>query len=445
MSFPSSSALSSYSSMLIAQQLTLLTLERFSLIYPRHLVAKPRASLPPHLNQMKLSNTATLFVASHILCAPSPSARSAVFRKWIKVASILFQLSNWNAVFEVMYGLTHHAVWRLRMAEEVGGEERDNFTKLCLFVSSEDNYGVYRRVLRGVKEGAGGAGWRMPYLGVVLKDLVAMEESQLVVRVDGRREAGEAGKAPVDELKKREEATTKARDGRGGAATSVAPPPSFVAASSMNVHSVSSSQSTASVSSMSSLGSINSMASTDSGGGSINVDSVESDLFGDDGSGSLVLPSLLSASLHSAHASFSSPAPPPSSLPTLSSSSFSLLLLVRPPPTPAAAPASSSSAAPLSPELVFVNFTKCQQIHALITTTLDLPSTPPFAVQPDVHRLLVEGQQCALTEKQLMDRSLVIQPRKAGSSGGVPGVAGGGGGGGGAGEGQRKGRMGRLR
>ena len=192
-------------------------------------------------------------------------------------------------------------------------------------------------------------------------------------------------------------------------------PASFVPSSS--VPSVASSASSgASVSSMSSLSSINSMASTDSGG-SINVDSVESDLFGDDGGGSLVLPSLLSASLQSAGPTFPTPHPPPhpssSSAPTPSPSPPSSASTTTTPST------STSSALPplTSPELTFVNFTKCQQIYALITSTLTLPSSPPFHPQLDVQRLLVEGQQQAMSEKQLMERSLQIQPRKGGGSG----------------------------
>jgi len=159
------------------------------------------------------------------------------------------------------------------------------------------------------------------------------------------------------------------------------------------------------MSSMSSLSSINSIASTDSG--SINVDSVESDLFGDDGSGSLVLPSLLSASLHTG--------PPPPSVP---SSVVAASL----------GPGSTSTAPPSpDPTLTFVNFIKCQQMHALITSTLTLPAHPPFHPQPDVQSLLLEGQRMALTEKQLMDRSLAVVPKRA--------LSGSGGGGGGRGEG----------
>ena len=110
---------------------------------------------------MKLSNQTTLFVATHILTPHPPAARLTIFRKWIKVASILFQLSTYNAVFEVLHALTHHAVWRLRLSEELGGEERDNLTKLCLFVSSDDNYKVYRRVMKTPGGGRGeGGDWR---------------------------------------------------------------------------------------------------------------------------------------------------------------------------------------------------------------------------------------------------------------------------------------------
>ena len=435
----SSAALYNYSSMLIAQQMTLLTLDRLSAIRPRHLLSKHRTSLPAQLNQMKLSNSVTLFIASHVVTASaSPSStsacpsRAAIFRKWTKVASILFQLGNWNSVFEVMYGLTHHAVWRLRLADELQSEERDNYSKLCLLVSSDDNYACYRRVKaskeRGDGRGGGSAGClSIPYLGVVLKDLVAMEESQIVLRIGGsavrpqrKTEAAEVTVATNSQV------GSTSRGERSAPSSLSAPYSSFFSAStsSSGLSVPSFATSTASVSSMDSLSSVHSVASTDGGA---SVDSVESDLFGDDSSGSLTLPSLLSASLlkHSSMplssiphdqspsscSSSSAPTNPHSSLSQSSNPApASNAPLASSTPSP---PSSADAAGPLSVSSgVLLNWGKLQHIHALVTDTLTLPSAPYFPPLSDLQQLLMEGQQSALSERQLMEASSVALPRK---------------------------------
>ena len=452
--FSLSSSLYNFSSMIIAQQLTLLTLDRLAAIQPRQLIAKQRVSLPPALNQMKLSNQTTLFIASHILAlhpslpstpshstsasasvssSSSSALRLSIFRKWIKVACILFAHCNWNGVFEVMYGLTHHAVYRLRLAHQLQREERENYSKLTTFVSSDDNYGVYRRVRakKAKTVTAGGAAAdavRLPYLGVVLKDLVAMEESQLVVRVEAEK-ADDSRKRKQDDARAATRGGMADRGSTGGIAvvSNGMQPLQPLPASSPSVPfprgpllSVSSTtRCGASMSSESSLSSVNSIASSDSSSGSINVDSVESDLFGDDSSGSLVLPTLLSASLQSPPSAFTLPAAAASNSVLNSSPSAPGA------PLPALSP---SPPPPLSPSRVFVNFTKCRQIHSLITETLQLPSRPPFPPLPDVQRMLTQGSEAALSEKQLMDMSLLIQPRSGKAAGDAGGGVGSGGG-----------------
>ena len=443
MSIPlsSSAALYNYSSMLIAQQMTLLTLDRLSAIRPRHLLSKHRTSLPAQLNQMKLSNSVTLFIASHVVTAStSPSSTStssspsrvAIFRKWIKVASILFQLGNWNSVFEVMYGLTHHAVWRLRLADELQSEERDNYSKLCLLVSSDDNYACYRRVKaskkRGDGRGGGSAGClSIPYLGVVLKDLVAMEESQIVLRIGGSSVRPQKKLEAMDITTAHTGHVGSTTRGERSAPSSLSGPYSsdfFSSTSGSSGLSVPSfAASTASMSSMDSLSSVHSVTSTDGGA---SVDSVESDLFGDDSSGSLTLPSLLSASLLK-HSSLplsaiphdQSPSSCPSSAPTslhphLAPSTSPAQSSHPPQPSPVLSPASSDMpAGPLSASSgVLLNWGKLQHIHALVTDTLTLPSAPYFPPLSDLQQLLVEGQQSALSERQLMEASLVALPRK---------------------------------
>ena len=452
----SSAGLYNYSSMLIAQQMTLLTLDRLSVIRPRHLLSKHRSSLPAHLNQMKVSNSVTLFIASHVVTAPPyPSSsspcpcRSAVFRKWIAVASILFQLGNWNSVFEVLYGLTHHAVWRLRLADDLQSEERNNYTKLCMLVSSDDNYACYRRVKASKERGGDGRSGgclSIPYLGVVLKDLVAMEESQIVLRIGGSsvRSLKKAEAMDIGAVSTNGYVSTTSR-GERSAPSSLSGPASYFSTSASSSASSSSSSSGLSLPSFAanpvSSGSMDSLSSSvhsSVGGGATSVDSVESDLFGDDSSGSLTLPSLLSASLlrpsslHTPHdQSPSSSSCPSSSAPaSLQQPIISQSVSTQPshPPLPpsssgAAAAAGPPSAGPLSASSgVLLNWGKLQHIHALVTDTLTLPSAPYFPPLSDLQQLVLDGQHSALTERQLMDASLAALPRK-GREGGAGGHA----------------------
>lgn len=81
-------------------------------------------------------------------------------------------------VFEIMCGLNHNSVYRLRKSTKkhenvflnLTRRERRIYEHLTNFVAPSNNYMIYREVLRSV------VGPAIPYIGVLLKDLAFVEE-----------------------------------------------------------------------------------------------------------------------------------------------------------------------------------------------------------------------------------------------------------------------------
>eukprot|EP01006_Ploeotia_vitrea_P050176 TRINITY_DN67421_c5_g1_i1.p1 TRINITY_DN67421_c5_g1~~TRINITY_DN67421_c5_g1_i1.p1 ORF type:complete len:191 (-),score=102.60 TRINITY_DN67421_c5_g1_i1:26-598(-) len=96
-------------------------------------------------------------------------------RKWIRVASHCYELRNFNTLFEIMTGLGHNSVYRLRtLFEELPDKTESMYDHLGQIVHYSQNYRRYRQELRAAVER--GEKNMIPYLGVMLRDLVALEE-----------------------------------------------------------------------------------------------------------------------------------------------------------------------------------------------------------------------------------------------------------------------------
>merc|ERR1712130_335455 len=97
----------------------------------------------------------------------------------IKVARECYNIHNFTTLIEIIYGLSHNSIYRLKEnTNEKGGlfrtmskKLRNCYDKLLLLASPADNYKVYRHIMKQSKEIA-----CIPYLGVMLKDLVAIQE-----------------------------------------------------------------------------------------------------------------------------------------------------------------------------------------------------------------------------------------------------------------------------
>ncbi|KAJ7303925.1 hypothetical protein JRQ81_011437 [Phrynocephalus forsythii] len=128
-----------------------------------------------------LCNSISQWVQVMILNRPTPQQRAEVFTKFVHVTQKLRQLQNFNTLMAVVGGLCHSAIARLKDTHAVLPTEATKaLSEMTELLSSSGNYGPYRR------EYANCEGFKIPIVGVHLKDLVMLHEA-FPDRVEGGR------------------------------------------------------------------------------------------------------------------------------------------------------------------------------------------------------------------------------------------------------------------
>ncbi|OXA42819.1 RAS guanyl-releasing protein 1 [Folsomia candida] len=104
-----------------------------------------------------------------VLSRPTPAQRADVIVKFVHVAQNLRKLQNFNSLMGVVGSLSHSALARLTKTMDcVPVEERKVLKELTALVSSSSNFSAYRKALTE------GKGFKIPILGVHLKDLISL-------------------------------------------------------------------------------------------------------------------------------------------------------------------------------------------------------------------------------------------------------------------------------
>ncbi|KAJ8777563.1 hypothetical protein J1605_014453 [Eschrichtius robustus] len=128
-----------------------------------------------------LSNSVSRWVQVMVLSRPGPAQRGQVLDKFIHVAQRLLQLQNFNTLMAVTGGLCHSAISRLKDSyTHLSPDSTKALLELTKLLAAHNNYACYRRTW------AGCTGFRLPVLGVHLKDLVSLHEAQPDRLPDGR-------------------------------------------------------------------------------------------------------------------------------------------------------------------------------------------------------------------------------------------------------------------
>ncbi|KAM5207567.1 RAS guanyl-releasing protein 4 isoform 3-T3 [Hipposideros larvatus] len=128
-----------------------------------------------------LSNSVSRWVQVMVLSRPGPTQRAQVLDKFIHVAQKLHQLQNFNTLMAVTGGLCHSAISRLKDSHaHLSPDSTKALLELTELLAARNNYASYRRTW------AGCTGFRLPVLGVHLKDLVSLHEAQPYRLPDGR-------------------------------------------------------------------------------------------------------------------------------------------------------------------------------------------------------------------------------------------------------------------
>nr|XP_033812346.1 RAS guanyl-releasing protein 4 [Geotrypetes seraphini] len=119
-----------------------------------------------------LCNSVSQWVQVMILNRPTPQLRAEVFTKFIHVTQNLRQLQNFNTLMAVIGGLCHTAISRLKDTHaHLSHEVTKTLDEMTELVASCSNYSTYRRIYSECE------GFKIPILGVHLKDLISLNEA----------------------------------------------------------------------------------------------------------------------------------------------------------------------------------------------------------------------------------------------------------------------------
>lgn len=119
-----------------------------------------------------LCNGVSQWVQLMILNRHTPQQRAEVFTKFIHVAQKLRALQNFNTLMAVIGGLCHSSISRLKdTASLLSSDVTKTLSELTELLSSYSNYSNYRRVYSEC------TGFKVPILGVHLKDLISLNEA----------------------------------------------------------------------------------------------------------------------------------------------------------------------------------------------------------------------------------------------------------------------------
>ncbi|XP_053577597.1 RAS guanyl-releasing protein 4 isoform X2 [Bombina bombina] len=128
--------------------------------------------IPQLERSVNLCNCISQWVQLMILNRPTPQQRAEVFTKFIQVTQRLRKLQNFNTLMAVIGGLCHSAISRLKETHScLSHDVLKILSEMTELLSSSSNYSTYRRVYNECE------GFKIPVLGVQLKDLVSLNEA----------------------------------------------------------------------------------------------------------------------------------------------------------------------------------------------------------------------------------------------------------------------------
>ncbi|XP_042153684.1 RAS guanyl-releasing protein 4 isoform X2 [Oncorhynchus tshawytscha] len=119
-----------------------------------------------------MCNGVSQWVQLMILSRHTAQQRAQVFTKFLHVAQRLHALQNFNTLMAVTGGLCHSSISRLKdTASLLPPDVTKALSEMTELLSSSNNYSNYRRVYSEC------SGFKVPILGVHLKDLISLNEA----------------------------------------------------------------------------------------------------------------------------------------------------------------------------------------------------------------------------------------------------------------------------
>ncbi|CAI4223592.1 unnamed protein product [Auanema sp. JU1783] len=119
---------------------------------------------------ISIFNNLTNWVQCMILSKLNPKERADIIIKFVNVGKHLRRLSNFNTLMAVIGGVTHSNIARLSKTHAyLPADIKKDLNSFTNLLSVQNNFGEYRKVLAS----CGGSSFKIPIVGVHLKDLIA--------------------------------------------------------------------------------------------------------------------------------------------------------------------------------------------------------------------------------------------------------------------------------
>ncbi|KAG8444155.1 hypothetical protein GDO86_009366, partial [Hymenochirus boettgeri] len=157
----------------LAEHLTFLEYKAFRRIsftdYQSYVIHGCLVDNPTLERSIALFNGISKWVQLMVLSKQSPQQRAEIITKYINIAQKLLQLQNFNTLMSVVGGLSHSSISRLKDTHTyLTADVTKVWNEMTELVSSNGNYGNYRKAFAECE------GFKIPILGVHLKDLIAV-------------------------------------------------------------------------------------------------------------------------------------------------------------------------------------------------------------------------------------------------------------------------------
>uniref|UniRef100_A0A3Q3VTC8 RAS guanyl-releasing protein 1 n=1 Tax=Mola mola TaxID=94237 RepID=A0A3Q3VTC8_MOLML len=159
----------------LADHLTYLEFKSFCRIsfvdYQNYIRNRCVKDIPVMERSITLCNGISQWVQLMVLSRPTAQLRAEVFTKFIHVAQCLHIMHNYNTLMAVVGGLCHSSISRLKdTTSHVPSEVTKVLNEMTDLLSSCRNYDNYRQAYNRC------TGFKIPILGVHLKDLISVHE-----------------------------------------------------------------------------------------------------------------------------------------------------------------------------------------------------------------------------------------------------------------------------
>uniref|UniRef100_A0A671YY56 RAS guanyl-releasing protein 1 n=1 Tax=Sparus aurata TaxID=8175 RepID=A0A671YY56_SPAAU len=160
----------------LADHLTYLEFKSFCRIsfvdYQNYIRKCCMKDIPVMERSIALCNGISQWVQLMVLSRPTAQLRAEVFTKFIHVAQCLHLMHNYNTLMAVVGGLCHSSISRLKdTTSHVPSEVTKVLNEMTDLLSSCRNYDNYRQAYNRC------TGFKIPILGVHLKDLISVNEA----------------------------------------------------------------------------------------------------------------------------------------------------------------------------------------------------------------------------------------------------------------------------